>query len=92
MSPSSDRHFLSSWLGDTLGMTAELNSEVLSEDNSMTAENHPSVLNYSDVPPSETIIDTARCQVRFQKHKCSQLWIIVLFPLWYILSGLAGVF
>jgi hypothetical protein len=63
--------FLSSWLGDTLGMTAQLNSEVLTDDNSLSAENHPSVLNYTDILPSETVIDTARCQVRFQKHKCS---------------------
>jgi hypothetical protein len=62
--------YLSSWLGDTLGMTANLNYNYANLDTK--AEAHPSTHKFSDVLEQDLDKDLTLCQLSFQKHKCSK--------------------
>jgi hypothetical protein len=61
--------YISSWLRDTVGMTAEVNPAW--RDLDMKQELHPSTMKMSDVPPADLEKDFVRCQYSFQRHKCS---------------------
>jgi hypothetical protein len=63
-------HYLSSWLSDTVGMTAELDPEWCDLDNSKEA--HPSTVKMGSIAADEMGKDVAKCQLSFQKHKCSK--------------------
>lgn len=63
--------YLSSWLDDTLGMTANCSAQFVDEIKNSESITHPSTVNFRDIPVTESELDTTNCQVKFQSHKCS---------------------
>jgi hypothetical protein len=62
--------YLSSWLGDTVGMTAEIDPEWCALQAS--ALPHPSTIKFGDLRSEDIAGDVTQCQLSFQKHKCSK--------------------
>jgi hypothetical protein len=62
--------YLSSWLEDTLGMTASLNESYARLD--IKTEAHPLTHKFSDVMEEDLEKHLALCQLSVQKHKCSK--------------------
>lgn len=62
--------YLSSWLSDTVGMTAEIDPRWC--DANDTSLNHPSTIRFSSLESSDRVRDLTQCQLSFQKHKCSE--------------------
>jgi hypothetical protein len=63
--------FLASWLGDTLGMMASINSSRYAK-LELKKEPHPSMLRYGSLQCEELDKDLALCQLSLQQHKCSK--------------------
>ena len=63
--------YLASWMEDTLGMTANIDLRYVNEMTDKSQTDHPSTQNYSDLKEENPERDTARCQLKFQSHKCS---------------------
>jgi Helitron helicase-like domain at N-terminus len=62
--------YLGEWLEDTVGLTASVD-ECANDINLKDCVN-PATYNFSDVQESETVLDTTKCQLMFQYHKCSK--------------------
>ena len=62
--------YLSSWLSDTVGMTAELDKTWC--DGNDTNMKHPSTVRFSSLDSNDRDRDLTQCQLNFQKHKCSE--------------------
>jgi hypothetical protein len=62
--------YLSSWLADTLGMTANINPEYAQINRRLEA--HPSTVRYGSLEQQDLDKDVVLCQLSFQKHKCSK--------------------
>ena len=62
--------YLSAWLQDTVGMTAEINPNHNVE--AVSKLDHPSTFKFSDLQSGDTEKDVSQCQKSFQMHKCSQ--------------------
>lgn len=62
--------YLSAWLGDTIGMTAEISTKWSDEE--VAKLDHPSTFNFSDLECADSERDISKCQQSFQMHKCSQ--------------------
>jgi hypothetical protein len=63
--------YLSSWIEDTIGMTARFDSKFMDELKGTSGSIHPSTVNYGDIDEGDEERDTASCQSRFQNHRCS---------------------
>jgi hypothetical protein len=63
-------NYLASWLGDTLGMTAVVNTNYAGLD--LKEEVHPSKVSYGSLVQQDMGKDVTLCQLNFQKHKCSK--------------------
>jgi hypothetical protein len=62
--------YLSSWLADTLGMTANVEPKYAKIKRNQ--ETHPSTVRYSSLVDQDLDKDLVLCQLSFQKHKCSK--------------------
>jgi hypothetical protein len=62
--------YLSSWLSDTLQMTATINDKW--KDIDAKREVHPSTLKFTDLKEDDVGKDVVLCQKSFQMHKCSK--------------------
>jgi hypothetical protein len=63
--------YLSSWVEDTIVMTACFDSRFMDKLKENPGGVHPSTVNYGDIDVADADRDTASCQSRFQNHRCS---------------------
>ena len=70
-----DKHelaaYLSSWMEDTLGMTAMCNTDLMREIMESSNVVHPSATKFGAVASSDVEREITSCQLHFQRHKCS---------------------
>jgi len=69
--PTELASYLSGWMEDTLGMTASFDTKFVDELDGTSKSQHPSTVNFYDIPQHQAERDTANCQAKFQSHKCS---------------------
>ena len=63
--------YLSSWMEDTLRMSATVDENCVEEIKASDTTVHPSMVNFADISEADALLDTTNCQLKFQNHKCS---------------------